>query len=92
MATPYVMCFTPTGGQTEYLESVSRYGNTTWTTDPSMAIQFLSEQMVPVTTVLLRLPFIEPPKENATQSQITLYHSVMKWLQDHNSPFTNQQT
>jgi hypothetical protein len=88
MATPYVMIFTPTGGQPEYLESVSRDGNTTWTTNPDMAIQFLSEQMVPATTVLLRFPFIEPPKKNATQSQVNLYHNVMKWLQEHNSPFT----
>jgi len=88
MAKPYVMCFTPTGGQTEYLESVSRDGNTTWTTNSDMAIMFLSEQMVPVTTVLLRFPFIEPPKKDATQSQLSLYQTIMNWLQEHNSPFT----
>ena len=78
-----VMAFTPTNGQTEYLESVSRHGNTTWTTDPNMAVHFLSEKHVPITTVLLRYPLVEPLKENATESQKTLHLSTLKWLKEH---------
>ena len=66
----------------EYLESVSRTA-TTWTTDPNMAVLFLSEKKVPVTTVLLRFPMVEPLGEKATASQKTLHAGYLKWLQDH---------
>ena len=68
-------------GRKEYLETVSREG-ITWTTNPEEAFHFLSEKMIPITTVLMRFPMVEALSEKATESQKVVRASVMKWFQE----------
>jgi hypothetical protein len=81
-STACLLSFTPDGKETEYLESVSRSA-TTWTTDPNKAVHFFSEQTVPVTTVFLRFPMLEPLKENASQSEQNMRERILKWFKEH---------
>lgn len=81
MTTTYLMCCTSTGGRKEYLESVSSDA-TTWTTDPNRAIHFLSEQLVPITTVILRYPFLNQLKDTATESEKNQRKRIVDWFKE----------
>ena len=82
----YLMSFVIKDSQTiEYLESVSVEA-TTWTTDKERALHFLSEEMIPVTTVILRFPLLEPLKENSTESDKNLRNSIKSWFQQQMLP------
>lgn len=85
MDVPCLWAWKCADGTIEYLESVSRDGNTTWTTDPNMAVHFSSKRMIPVSTVYLRFPMIDPLPEDATLSRQNLYRGILKWFEDNDN-------
>jgi len=85
----FMLSFLPSSSDqerpTEYLKSVSSEA-TTWTTDPTRAIVFLSAALVPVTSVLLRFPLFEPLHEEATKSEINMRNNIVAWFKPHALP------